>query len=211
MAADRIAAEIRAITLAAASVDAIGIDLNRHPSQTRTLLASEQALADQVFEGQVPYDKVRITDTLGLGGGFYTMRQNNGTYLIHVGKDLFDDLTKPDGFHIADSRGTPVLGRAPVLIHELTHVWQGRHWPFATEYELDSFWHQAVHFCNRDAAYAYKTGGKWSHYTAEQQAMIVQDWFTGTGGDDSSVPQDPSSNLFHYIKDHIQTGQNAGA
>jgi hypothetical protein len=69
------------------------------------------------------------------------------------------------------------------LIHELTHVWQYQ--TKGTAYISDSLLHQAVASVtsgDRNAAYTYTVEpGKSIHaYTAEQQAMIVEDYYSQT-------------------------------
>src|SRR5262245_21940539 len=67
------------------------------------------------------------------------------------------------------------------LIHELTHIWQYQ--TKGTAYISDSLLHQAVAAIgsgDRNAAYTYRVEpGKSIHaYTAEQQAMIVEDYYS---------------------------------
>lgn len=66
------------------------------------------------------------------------------------------------------------------LIHELTHVWQYQN--LGTRYISDSLYHQTVATFSsgsRNAAYQVRIvpGKRFTAYTAEQQAMIVQQWF----------------------------------
>src|SRR5207253_2553195 len=67
------------------------------------------------------------------------------------------------------------------LIHELTHVWQYQ--TKGTAYLSDSLLHQAaatIATGDRNAAYAYtiEAGKSFHPYTAEQQAMIVEDYYS---------------------------------
>lgn len=67
-----------------------------------------------------------------------------------------------------------------VLIHELTHVWQFQ--TKGTRYISDSVLHQTAAMLtkgDRDVAYKYKIepNKSFHDYTAEQQAMIIQEYF----------------------------------
>jgi hypothetical protein len=68
-----------------------------------------------------------------------------------------------------------------LLIHELTHVWQGEDSLFSSAYVFKSLWHQ-----RGGNAYDYgkdkpKPGEfelqPWADYNPEQQAQLVEDWF----------------------------------
>jgi hypothetical protein len=66
------------------------------------------------------------------------------------------------------------------LIHELTHIWQFQN--RGTGYVSDSLSHQLAGILgsgDRNAAYAYAIvpGMAFDRYTAEQQAMIVEDYY----------------------------------
>jgi hypothetical protein len=68
-----------------------------------------------------------------------------------------------------------------VFIHELTHVWQGHNNAFPWSYVGNSIAMQCVlgrGQGSHQGAYAYVPGNQWSKYQAEQQAMIVQDWYS---------------------------------
>jgi len=107
-----------------------------------------------------------------------------GAYLVNVGPRHFKSIA-------------PSL-----LVHELTHVWQGRNGAFAMSYVINSAFHQcrgaAGPAAGRGAAYVYAPGRPWRTYNAEQQANIVEDWYMG------GMPE--SGDLWPYIRTNIRNG-----
>jgi hypothetical protein len=167
--------------------------------------ASEYGIVSRVFADTLPYRiRILITDAAGEDGRAFTIPTSllsaiaginpanflasvtvgylssfiNLAYLINVG-DEYDSLT-------TSGRDT--------LVHETTHVWQGKNSTFALSYVFDSVWNQ----CVLKNAYAYTPGDPWASYNVEQQASIVQDWYMA-GESTSSV-------LYHYITDNVRTG-----
>jgi hypothetical protein len=162
------------------------------PYAERLLTAAEKDLARQVFEETLPYGLIYLSNGLGLGERAYTIPHplRLGSYLIHIGPQIFPDAT--------DS-STIVLGQTgdAVFIHESTHVWQGVNRRHAFDYILDSVYNQV-----RFGSHAYDlnqddVGSKsWDKFNAEQQAMIVQNWYLGGMSE--------SDDAFVYIKDNIR-------
>ena|SRR5215471_1395448 len=152
----------------------------------RSLRPAEQLVADDVFQGTVPYSRVRVTDSLGLHNRPYTLVMSGGDegedlWHLNVGP-LFQGMqTTPDGQR--------------TLVHELTHVWQSAHGISSAAYMFNSVWHQVVD----DDAYNYTPGKSWTDYNVEQQAHIVEDWFAR-----GKKVDDPN---FRYIRDNIRTAQ----
>jgi hypothetical protein len=167
---------------------------------SRLINQAEIELARQVFQDQLPYDKIHFAS--------YYLPNNNGvpvtlasvsslvpirslrSYTIYFGPEVFRD-----GAHVPGTRNT--------LIHELTHVWQGHHSLIAWEYMVDSLLaqgHAILTEGNRNRAYDYKPGKVWNDYNVEQQANIVEDWFRNG--------MRPEDELFNYIRDHIRAGRN---
>lgn len=154
----------------------------------RALMRDERIIAEAVFRGSIPYYRVEIDPGIGLGGRAFTLPFPLPVvspialgYIIHGGPDAFSL-----GMHTSASlRAT--------LIHELTHVWQGVHGYWATQYVHSSVWAQGWHGSH---AYDYTPGLDWDAYNSEQQAKIVEDWFTGGQSEDSP--------LFRYIRDDIR-------
>ena len=163
------------------------------PYAERLLTDAEKDLARQVFEEALPYEAIYLSNGLGLGQRAYTIPHplHLGSYLIHIGDATFPDAT--------DS-SIIVLGQTAdaVFIHELTHVWQGANRRHAFDYILDSVYNQV-----RFGSHAYDLNrddvGKksWGEFNAEQQAMIVENWYVA-----GMSETDPA---FIYIRDNIRT------
>jgi hypothetical protein len=146
---------------------------------SRPLYTSEIAVARTMFQDTIPYNKISITDGLGIGGRPYTIPVPDaagiaglvffgplGAAFLNGRNCGFQVNLGPFGFWGGANAG-PL---APTLIHELTHVWQGYNswWPLA--YIFNSVWHQA---CQGAAAYDFVLGQEWGTYNVEQQASIV--------------------------------------
>jgi hypothetical protein len=163
-----------------------------HPYAERFLTGAEKDLARKVFEETLPYGAIYLSNGLGLEHRAYTIPHplHLGSYVIHIGPDAFPDAT--------DS-SVIVLGQTAdaVFIHELTHVWQGVNRRHAFDYILDSVYNQI-----RLGSDAYKLNQddvgkkKWSEFNAEQQAMIVENWYAGGMSESAAA--------FTYIKDNIR-------
>jgi hypothetical protein len=93
---------------------------------------------------------------LATAAGGYLGSFINLAYLINTG-DAYDSLTSTD-------RDT--------LVHETTHVWQGKNNTFALSDVFNSIYNQCV-LAN---AYAYTAGQAWSSYNAEHR---LPSWKTG--------------------------------
>lgn len=148
--------------------------------QERLLSDREAQCARQVFNDTVPYGRVWFSNGTGFNQRPYTVPHPRKPrhYIIHVGPDPYQDLT--NGYKL-------------LLIHELTHVWQGEYRGTPVNYICDSVISQFKH---KNSAYRYTAGNDWASYNAEQQASIVEDWFANG--------MLTSSNLFRYIRDNIR-------
>lgn len=138
----------------------------------RLMTDSERAVARSVFGYTIPYDYIHLSSGLGVGGRPFTIPDplRWGHYMIYIGSQVTWE----------------------VLIHELTHVWQGHSSELAWGYTLDSLFNQMV--CG-NSAYKYKLGNEWREYNVEQQASIVEDWYKrGRSTQDAA---------FRYIKDNL--------
>lgn len=167
---------------------------------SRLINAAEIKLARQVFQNQLPYDKIHIASYYlpGNKGVPVTLASVTSLIPIHSLRHYtiyFGPRAFSDGADAPATRNT--------FIHELTHVWQGHHSAFAWEYMVSSMLsqgHAILTTGDRDNAYTYKPGKTWSKYNVEQQASIVADWFAdGMKTDDK---------LFTYIDKHIRAGRN---
>jgi hypothetical protein len=167
---------------------------------SRLLKKSEVEFARQVFEDQLPYGKVHIAS--------YYLPGNKGVpvtlasvasiipvaalrnYTIYFGSEVF-------------SEGADRPGVRDTFIHELTHVWQGYHSGLGWEYMVESMvaqGHALITEGDRNRAYDYKPGEPWDDYNVEQQALLVQHWFSNGMRDDDD--------RYTYIVNHIRAGRN---
>lgn len=121
---------------------------------------------------------LNIAEFLGSAAGGYLGSIINLAYLINAG-DEYDSLA-------TSSQDT--------LVHETTHVWQGKNSTFALSYVFNSIYNQ----CMLANAYAYTPGLPWGSYNVEQQASIVEDWYMGG--------HSTSNKLYHYITDNVRKG-----
>lgn len=154
--------------------------------RSRALNEDEVRAARGVFEGTIPYRRVVIDDWSGVGGAPYTVPGPGDTYIMHLGADGY----------------ASTAGMQATLIHELVHVWQGANHIF-NGYVPSSLLSQGRYLIttgNRDNAYRYSTSDlgrrSWHSYNVEQQASIVEDWFTNGRRED-----DPR---FPYIRNNIR-------
>lgn len=159
----------------------------------RHLTDVEKDLARTVFEETLPYGAIYLSNGLGLGRRAYTIPHplHIGSYVIHIGPEIFPDATDSSKI-MFDQTGDAIF------IHELTHVWQGVNRLTPLNYIVDSVYHQV-----RDGDHAYDLdnadiGTKaWGKFNAEQQAMIVENWYVaGRSESDAAFP---------YVRDHIRT------
>ena len=128
---------------------------NAFTKNSGVLRPEERALAVDVFQQSINYDVVRVV-TAQFAAAPTTLGNN---IRILPGYEIDSDT----------------------LIHELTHIWQ-----FQTKgnsYVSNSLIHQTACIItggDRNAAYEYKIvpGQSISKYNVEQQAMIVQDYFS---------------------------------
>jgi hypothetical protein len=174
------------------SGDIDGFGRQNAPYAERLLTDAEKDLARRVFEESLPYEAIYLSNGLGLQRRAYTIPHplHLGSYVIHIGDDTFPDAT---------NSSVRIFGQTAdsVFIHELTHVWQGVYRRTAFDYILDSVYNQ-VRFGSQ--AYDLKpdeVGKKsWGEFNAEQQAMIVQNWYI--------AGMSESDDAFAYIKDNIR-------
>ena len=154
----------------------------------------ERNLAHSVFEDTLPYGAIYLSNGLGFGKRPYTIPHplRAGSYVIHIGPKIFEDATD-SSVVVLSQKGDSIF------IHELTHVWQGSHRKNPFDYIVDSVYNQI-----RFGSGAYDVENedigtkKWGEFTAEQQAVIVQDWY----GDGMSE----TDKAFRYIRDSIRAG-----
>lgn len=147
-------------------------------SDKRLMTQDEIKLGRSVFGKTIRYGLVFIADDLGAGDRPWT-EPSNSFFVLHLG---------PNAYASTDTDRYKAL-----LVHELTHVWQGQNGIFTTAYVANSAWHQVF---SGSAAYKYTPGKNWSEYNVEQQASIVEDWY--------STGMSTESPLYRYIRDIIR-------
>lgn len=121
----------------------------------RMLVSSEKDILIPIFGASVSYEKVRIVTSS----------------VIAAPTTLGNYIRIPPGYSISNA----------TLVHEMTHIWQYQ--TRGNSYISDSLVHQTAAIISggdRNAAYNYTIvpGQAFSKYTAEQQAMIVEDFYS---------------------------------
>lgn len=121
----------------------------------RMLASSEKDILSPIFGASVLYEKVRIVTSS----------------VIAAPTTLGNYIRIPPGYSISNA----------TLVHEMTHIWQFQ--TRGNSYISDSLVHQTAAIISggdRNAAYSYTIvpGQALSNYTAEQQAMIVEDYYS---------------------------------
>lgn len=154
------------------------------PYRERSLTQAERELARSVFGGSLPLGAIVLSNRTGAGDRQYTIPHpaRMGSWVIHAGAAMFEDATRDPG--------------DDVFIHELVHVWQSAHGPSPFDY-LVHWLHQRI-TVGDDQAYVFVAGKSWASYGVEQQASIVDTWYSD-GRIESDI--DP---LFRYIRDNIR-------
>ena len=170
---------------------------------SRQLKQSEIDLARQVFQDQVPYDRVHIASyflpgndgtpvTVASASSLIPFLSGSRHYTIYFGPDVFQN-------------GADQPGTRDTFIHELTHVWQGHHSRFGWEYIVNSMvsqGHAVITKGDRNAAYQFTPGSPWGSYNVEQQAYMVQNWYR------DGMKTDAGDKLYPYIEKNIRAGRN---
>jgi hypothetical protein len=140
----------------------------RFATKERGLNHNERILAGNVFDDSLPsWERIRITDGMGPIPGYdkpYT-DQVAMMFVLNVGPDYYPNMDNDDDH---DHWGT---SRA-LLIHELTHVWQFYHGYWVA---LRSFW---ANVPGKGYYYTLEESDAWDDFNVEQQASIVEHWFT---------------------------------
>ncbi len=156
-------------------------------SGKRLLTDEEIQDARRVYQGTIKYGNVLIADDLGAGGREWTEPAGGPMqlFILHLGPLGFASTVEPS--------------RRATLIHELCHVWQGTHHVFTWSYVAGSGIAQGLAKITQgttSAAYNYTPGDLWGEYNSEQQAHIVEDWYTDGLRTDSP--------LYRYIVGNIR-------
>lgn len=123
------------------------------PRKSRALTVGEVALARSVFSDHICLDDVRLKTTWWVLKNYAV--SPNGNIYFHPA-DWTEDFSQE------------ALSKQSWLIHELTHVWQLQQGLKVVRGAL----------VNRRYSYAFEAGKPFFAYGIEQQARMVQDYFT---------------------------------
>jgi hypothetical protein len=181
----------------------------------RRLRKDEEDFARQVFGDSLDFDRIRLTNLLGIGNAPFTAPTVDDHILVNIG--LSDAFYNNPTSVPCPNKNYPVLGQ--LLIHELTHAWQIEHAPLEKGY-VPGFVCRGINeqvFVGR-SSYAYgPPNASWGSFYQESQAHIVDDWFAGTRPrdllPDGTRPKglrramDPNDDYFVYIDKNIQPGK----
>lgn len=139
---------------------------------------------DAVFSGTLPpSNRILITDTIGAGNRAFTFPS-----LIGVTVNLGSDYENP------------MVSAPQIFMHELTYAWQIHNYPGEVEWVAKGFSAQLF-----NAPYTYGAAGQPFHeFNIEQQAQIVQDWFSKCLAAGRQLTDDA---YFMYIRDNIRLGR----
>jgi len=150
----------------------------------REISTGEYNQAGKVFRDRLPpRTNILISNGLGAQQRPYTVPHPtlSRKYVMHLG---------PDAYRNANQNNLDII-----LMHELTHVWQGHHGRSRWCYVCNSVINQARY---GSSAYSYTLGQDWSSYNAEQQAQIVEDWYR------AGMNERDSDTRWRYIRDNIR-------
>jgi hypothetical protein len=172
----------------------------------RPMNSDEIALANEVFQGTLPIDRIIITDLYRPGQNAkgavdreFVIPGIDGSILVNMGKN-FDHTLEPD---IQKSVRGGYESPGEVFIHELTHAWQIHHNTF-----LPGMLCKAL----IDSNYVYDKAklsehAPWSSsFGLEEQASIVNDWY-GENRPDLNSFKALNDDRFFYISQHIRLGR----
>ena len=159
----------------------------------RGLRELEKSVAREVFQEVLPFSRIYLSDGLGKNGRPFTLpvtlvQEMSPTWSIAIGAlgKWISDKVAPAARYIIfvgdayDQGLNSTDSNKRTLIHELTHVWQGENSDWTWGYVFNSLHHQLI---RGEHAYDYdpdKLGeSEWDDYNVEQQANIVEDWYSG--------------------------------
>jgi hypothetical protein len=175
------------------------------PTKIRKMTTTEYDIVTRVMGDTLPYRfRIWITDAAGVDGRAFTIPTSLISTILNMpatgflagitGGYLGSLVNLAYLINVGNKYDTLASTHKGLLVHETTHVWQGKNSVFALSYVFNSIYNQ----CLKGNAYAYTAGQSWSSYNVEQQASIVEDWFLGG--------EKETSNLFPYIRDHVRKG-----
>ena len=171
--------------------------------RSRRMNDLEIALAEKVFKGKLPIERIWITDLYnpsnnGIAREF-VVPAIDGSILVNMGKN-FEHTLEPD----IQGRLTYAKPGA-VFIHELTHAWQIHFSSFVPGMLCKALFNTNYNY-DKDKVNAH---APWSKFYLEEQASIVNEWYgdnlnNDKGGLISSEALNDSR--FFYIAQNIRLG-----
>lgn len=167
--------------------------------QLRSLKDEEVSFARQVFGGSLDYDRIRLTNLIGLGNRAFTAPTLGGIALLNIGNAISDPTT----FVLPGIYPKP----GQVFIHELTHAWQIQHASLQDGFVPGLMCEGILNQTVVSHPYDYGPPGQpWSCFNLEAQGAIVDQWFGGNGKQSKQEEEDKSSPYFGYIANNILLG-----
>jgi len=182
------------------------------PTKIRLMSDTEYRIVSDVFEDTIPYRmRILVTDAAGEDGRPFTIPTSlisailgmtlsdftaglAGVFATAAGGYISSIINLAYLINAGDEYDALATSSQDTLVHETTHVWQGKNSTFALSYVFNSVYNQ----CVMANAYAYAPGKPWKSYNVEQQASIVEDWYMG-GRSTGSV-------LYPYITNNVRKG-----
>ncbi len=152
-------------------------------TERRTLTEQEYAVADEVFAGTLPpRGDLLLTDAVGAEDRPFTWPRFDGKVMVNLGPAAYAD---------------PLAHRG-LLIHELTHAWQIENHPSGAAWVADALVTQLGHSLSGEGYEPGPAGPPWEEFNLEQQATIVERWFTA-----GRRHTDP---YYRYIEGNVRLG-----
>ena len=144
-----------------------------------------------VFAGSLPpREQILISDLVGPGGRQFCFPDREGRAVLHLGGDADHPMTSNPG----------------VFVHELVHAWQ-LHRSDRMPYIGRGFAERACELVANPYGYG-SPRKRFADFSLEQQAQVVQDWFTGRP-DLADVlrqrPRDTANPFFRFV-DEVRRG-----
>jgi hypothetical protein len=139
----------------------------RRRYQRRHLADPERQFADKVFQGKLDYDRVLLTNLVGMGNRPFTTALPGNLILVNLGQGCDHPTTYTGNGGADDGENAP----GQLLIHELTHAWQICNSSFTPAYYCRAISTAASTAGGNMSAYVYGPAGqRWGDYGTEQQA-----------------------------------------
>jgi hypothetical protein len=184
----------------------------------RKLTLGEIKLARKVFGASLPYERIQIADFYLFGSNCAMTIASNpinsiSTYTIY--------WENPVVFKLGADQCNLII--QDTFIHELTHAWQGHNSLCSQTYMIKSVMAQCMagikdafkskcwkgwdHHRSKAYDYSIVPGRPWNTYNVEQQARIVEDWFSSNPNNKKAGYQSEDDYRYSYIVNNIRLGE----